>query len=70
MYFVLYMILTAQIGVQDPLVIKGSTYSSLDDCMRQGNITSNWLAQDFVTVKWICRRTDEERQDDQDKSGA
>lgn len=47
----------------EPLKLEGTrVHEHLRDCMKAGEATANWLAQDLVKVKWDCRRVGEAKE--------
>ena len=53
--WVLVTVLSFSVGPPEPLVLQGTKpWPDLASCMKAGEVTANWLTQDFVTVKWDC----------------
>lgn len=52
--FLLVIVLRFSVGDPEPVVIVGDTYPTLDACMAQGDVSAEWLTQDFVAVEYRC----------------
>ena len=52
--YLLVIILQATLGAPAKVSISAEKPVPLEDCIKAGEQTASWLAQDFVRVEWYC----------------
>lgn len=53
--WILTITLLSTIGIQEPIQFVATKYDSLGSCTQAGQMTVNWLTQEFIQAVWVCK---------------